>query len=386
MKIDSPAKLPQVREAVGKARMQSRHYGIVFSFMLLVVIPSALVATYLFFVASDQYASTSGFSIRKEEQSSAIELLGGITELSGSSSSDTDVLYEFIQSQQLVASIDEKIDLKAIWSRSGPDWYFGLEPGGTIEDLVDHWERMVRISYDSGTQLLEIRALAFTPEDAQRITTEILEQSTAKINELSDIAREDTLRYTRADLDGTIEQLKEARQVVTEFRNRNQLVNPEADLEVQTSLLGSLQGQLAETLIEVEMLRGSTRAEDPRLDQGERRIEVIREQIAEERQKLGFIEGSNGTRAFADIVGEYERLIVDREIAEEAYAAARTAYEASLAEARRQSRYLAPHVLPSLAEKSQYPQRLTLLVLFSGFIFLIWSVLVLVYFSLKDRR
>jgi capsular polysaccharide transport system permease protein len=363
-----------------------RHFAILASFVLFVLLPVSVAGIYLWARAADQYASTVGFSVRKEEASSAIELLGGITDLSGSSSSDTDILYEFIQSQQLVAQIDQKIDLRKMWSKPENDPYFSYDASGTIEDLLDHWKSMVRISYDSGTGLMEIRSLAFDPDDAQKITTEVFEQSTAMINALSDVAREDTLRYTQQELDESVEQLKQARQVVTEFRNRNQLVDPEADLQSQATLLGSLQSQLAETLIEVEMLRGSTRADDPRLDQGSLRIEVIREQINEERKKLGFGSGEEGQTAFANIVGEYERLIVDREIAEATYAAARASHEASLAEARRQSRYLAAHVLPTRAEKSEYPERLVLLGLFSLFMVLIWSVCVLVYFSLKDRR
>ena len=55
--------------------------------------PALVTAFYLWTRAADQYASDVAFSVRTEEKGSAIELLGGITELSGSSSSDTDILY-----------------------------------------------------------------------------------------------------------------------------------------------------------------------------------------------------------------------------------------------------------------------------------------------------
>jgi capsular polysaccharide transport system permease protein len=139
-------------------------------------------------------------------------------------------------------------------------------------------------------------------------------------------------------------------------------------------------------MIEQDLLRETTRAGDPRIESAARRIRVIEGRIAAERQKLGIgTEGSTGN-AFADLVGEYERLVVDREFAERAYTAALAGYDAALAEARRQSRYLAAHVRPTLAERAEYPERLILLSVTGLFLFLIWSVVVLVGYSLRDRR
>ena len=90
--------------------------------------------------------------------------------------------------------------------------------------------------------------------------------------------------------------------------------------------------------------------------------------------------------AFADLVGEYERLQVDREFAEQAYTTALAAFDGARNEARRQSRYLAAHVRPTLAESSEYPDRPVKLVTIVVFAFLIWSVVILVAYSLRDRR
>lgn len=352
----------------------------------MVVAPTGLAGWYLRDRAVDQYASTVGFSVRREEMSSAIELLGGITNLSGSSSSDTDILYEFLQSQKLVASIDADLDLRGMWSTPETDPVFAYHAPGSIEDLVGYWGRMVKIYYDSGSGLMEIRVLAFDPQDATRIAEAIFAESTQMINDLSAIAREDSIRYAREELEVAVERLKEARQAVTEFRNLNQLVDPTMDLQTQAGLLGTLQSQLATALIELDLLSETTSANDPRLAQAQRRVTVIEDRIAAERAKLG-IGSSDGTgEAFAGIVGEYERLVVDREFAEQSYVAALAAYDGALADARRQSRYLAAHVLPTTAETARYPQRIVLGGMVGLFSFLIWAILVLVAWSFRDRR
>ena len=136
------------------------------------------------------------------------------------------------------------------------------------------------------------------------------------------------------------------------------------------------------------MLGMTTRENDPRVEQAQRRLEVIDRRISQERLTLG---GSVGTssqndQGFASIIGAYEQLVTDREFAREAYIAARASYDSALSEARRKSRYLAAYLEPTTAQSAVYPERFTLQIVITLFLFLLWSVVVLVYYSVKDRR
>ncbi len=381
------AVMPVVPPLAKSARPRRRHRMVLLSFVVFVLLPIAAVAYYLWEVAEDQFASTVGFSVRREEVNSAVELFGGITDLSGSSSSDTDILFKFLSGQKIVTSIDANLDLRAIWSKPEYDPVFAFDPDGQIEDLVDHWRRMVRVSYDSSSKLLEIKVLAFAPLDAQAIAQAIFEESTEMINRLSAIAREDSVRYARDELVTSVERLKSAREAVTRFRNEHQIVDPSVDMETQAGLLGNLQTQLAEALISLDLLSETTRDNDPRIDQARRKVDVIKGRIESEKSKLGISGGDiRETDALATVFGEYERLVVDREFAEQTYISALSAFDAAQAEAGRKSRYLAAHIEPTLAEQALYPRRIMLLGLTSLFLVLIWSISVLVAFSLKDRR
>ena len=110
----SPQDIRQVRPPAPKSAPRARHYAILTSLVVMVVLPTLVAAWFLWMRAADQYASNLGFSVRREETGSAIELLGGITALSGSSSTDTDILYKFLQSQDLVRRIDAELDLRSI--------------------------------------------------------------------------------------------------------------------------------------------------------------------------------------------------------------------------------------------------------------------------------
>jgi len=375
-----------VRRPASATRRRPRHVMLLLSFVWMVVAPSFLTGGYLWTTAVDQYGSKVGFSVRREDTSSALEVLSGLTSLSGSSSSDTDILYEFLQNQKLVADMNRDLDLQKMWSAPEDDFVFKLKDNASIEELLAYWNRMVRISYGAGSGLIEVEALAFTAEEAHLISQTLFEKSSDMINELSDVARMDAIRYAREELDEALERLKQARATLTQFRNANQIVDPEIDIRTQAGLIGNLQNQQAEALIDFDLLQGSTSEKDPRLRQASRRLEVIENRISQERKKLGEGEALGDGTGFADLLGDYERLVVDREFAEKSYVSALATYDSALAESRRKTRYLAAYLKPTLAETAAYPKRLTLFSVVSLFLFLIWSVVVLVAYSVRDRR
>ncbi len=382
----STARISTLRPAAETARPRLRHWGVLSGFVFVVAAPFAVTVWYLYAVAAAQYASTVGFSVRKEEVASPIELFGGIADVPSAGSADSDILYEFIQSQEMVSALDARLGITAMFSKPGDDPVFAYDPTGTIEDLQDYWQRMVRVTYDTSTQLIEVRVLAFAPEDAQVIAEGIFEESARLIDELSAIAQQDTIDFAKSEVARAVERLKSAREAVTEFRSRTQIVDPSADLQGQMGLLSTLQQQLAEALISADLLRESTRESDPRITQADRRIAVIKARIDDERRKLGVGGGSGTGDDYANLLAEFERLAVDRQFAEQAYTAALATYDQALAEARRKSRYLAAYIRPTLAEASKFPRKEEHLAITGFLLIAAWGIAVLIYYSIRDRR
>jgi capsular polysaccharide transport system permease protein len=353
------------------------------------VFPLVLSAWYLWTVSTDQYASTVGFTVRQEEGGSSADLLSGsFSQLfSGSTQSDADILYEFIQSQELVSRIDSRFDLRAHYSRPWPDdAVFAIWPDATIEELQRYWRRTVRISYDQGSGLMELRVLAFDPETAQKIARGILEESQRMINALNEQARNDLLRYAETDLEASLARLKRAREAFIVFRTRTQIVDPETDLAGRLGVVNNLQGQLAQSLIDLDVLLDQSSENDPRVKQARRSIEVIRNRIAIERKNVASGDATIVGEDYPTLLAEYEGLVVDREFAEEGYRAALTALDIARNNAQRQSRYLAAYVQPTLPQSAEFPRRWVLFGMIALFVVLIWSILALIYYSIRDSR
>ncbi|WP_232830818.1 sugar transporter [Tropicimonas sp. IMCC34011] len=374
-----------VRPAASPARSKRRHRRLIASFALFVLAPILLAAGYLYDRAADQFASDAGFAVRKEEGISGIDLLGGLGDLGGGDTADADILHAYLQSQDLVIAVEAQIDLRAAWSAPhARDPLFALDPEASLEDLVDYWQRMVRVSYDPGSGLIEMHVRAFEAADAQRIAEVVLSRSGEMINALSDQAQEDATRHARRELSEAEARLQDARARLTRFRATTRVVDPAADVQSQMGLIDTLQQQLADEMIKLDLLRNRTRDTDPRVEQAERRIEIIEGRIEAERQKFGT--AAQDRASYAETVSEFERLTAEREFAEGAYVAARAALDAAVAEARRQSRYLAAFIAPTRAETARFPDRPLILLVASLFAVLLWAIGTLVFYSLRDRR
>lgn len=369
---------------VPPARPHRRHWAIFASFLLIVLLPFSLATGYLYTRAADQYHSETAFSIRSEEQASAAAgLLGAITQINPGSASEPDILYEYIRSQKMVEDIDAQLDLRMIYNDAEGDPIFTLGPDATIEDLLAFWNRMVVVSYETSAGIIHVRANAFDPEDARAIAAAILAESGKLVNQLSEQAREDAVRFAREELEEAEAHLREVRKRLADFRRTNRIVDPSADIAGQMGLLNALQQELAQALVERDVLLSYAAEDDQRVIQANRRISAITAQIEDERETLG-VGGVDGV--LPEVVGTYEELLVDIEFANTAYTQALAALAAARAEARRQSRYLAPHVRPTYAESPLYPRRLLLSGLTGLFLLLGWGVALLIYYNVRDNN
>jgi capsular polysaccharide transport system permease protein len=375
---------PRFSPAAGPAKRRTRHFALILSFVLWVVCPLGAGVWYLYAVALDQYTSHVGFSVQREDAGAGLDILGGLTALSGSSSSDTDILYEFIRSRQMVQLIDDRLDLQKIYRRP-IDPIFALGNDGRIEALSRHWQRVVDVHYDHSSGLIELHVRAFTPEDAYVITSAIFEESSAMINALSSISRQDIMRYTQDELAFSSNRLKDARAAIIEFQNRTQIVDPTADLQGQMGLLNSLQTQLANASIEFALLMENSAGQNgSRVEPARRKIAAIQRLIEEERAT--FSDEKVGGVSFSQLLAEFQGLKVEQEFAEVTYLSAQAAHDAALAEAQHKSRYLATYMAPTYAQTAEYPRRLMLSGILAGFLLISWAILVMVYFTLRDRR
>ncbi len=375
--VPGPAALP--------ARMRQRHWGLLFFFFLVVIVPASFYGWYLYTRAADQYESDAGFGSRTEDAPSTFAFLGALGGGGASSTKDMDILNQFIASQELVTRVDKKLDLRSIFSKAANDPWFTFPKTGSTEDLVEFWKTMVLPNYDSGTGLMSLRVFAFDPHDAQNIAKAVLDESTAIINEMSTTAQADTTKYSAETLASAEKRLAAAQQALTNFRVKNHIVDPQAQLAGASQVVNTLVQQLGAAEIDLDMLQGTLPETDPRITQLKRRIEVIQKRMNEETSKVGDLTDTNSP-GYAKLMVDYQNLQMEQDFSQKAYLASLSAYDQAVNDAQHKTRYLTTYLSPTLAESSTAPNRplRVLMALLVGF--LVWSSVVMIYYALRDRR
>lgn len=377
--------MKRILQIAEPARMKLRHYRVLLSFALFVALPTLLAAIYLWGFAKDQYISSMSFSVRTESMQSATDLLGGLSSITGSSSNDVDILTQFIESSDLIHTVNAKIDLSAVFSEKWPvDFIYAYNPNGQFEDLHEYWNASVLKSKTNGILTLSVRS--YNPEMSNKIILAIYEASRDLINRLSAEARADATRFATDELVQTQDRLTKAREAMTNFRLEAQIIDPNATLQAAMGILTQLQSQNAETTIQRDLLSRTVGADDPRIQDLDRKIAAFEAQIAMEQNKYARGGKGPGGEDYATLFARYEVLLSELQFSEQAYRTAEILYSSALAEAKRQARYLVAHVKPTVAEKSLAPERMTKLMVLVLFSMLIWSIGLLIYYSVRDRR
>jgi capsular polysaccharide transport system permease protein len=350
-----------------------RPSALLLSFLLVVAAPFALAAVYLLAAATPQYASTTAFTVRSGPDG-GIDALSGIARFTGApGEAEAAILAEFLQSQTLVERLDRRLDIVRHYSGPSGDPVFALAGSATVEDLLSHWRRKLRVTHDAATGLVELRVLAFSPEMAQLLARELLVEGQTLVNDLNARARQDAVAEAEGALALAEARLIAARAAIAEFRGENGIADAGADLDGRLGVVRLLQGQLAQALVE----------DDAETDAD--RIAALRSRIDEERARLAAgpdrVDGS-----YPALLAAHERLAAERDFAETAWRSALAAHEATMAAAARQATYLAVHVQPTLAERAEFPRSGAILGLLALFLVLAWSIALLTRAAIRDRR
>lgn len=357
------------------------------SFLLAVLVPTAIVATYYAFFATEQFASETRFAVRSATTNQAPDLMGLI---SGGGSTptvaDAYVVLDFVRSRRILDLLAAEIDYKALFSRSEADWWARLDPTLPMEDIIVYWRRMVSVGFDTTSQIMTIQVRAFTREDSLKLSTAILKQSEQLINDLSLRARADALRMAEQEVERMESRLRVARLAVRTFREERQELDPRKKAEARQMIIETLQSQLTSARAKLQAQRQQLSENAPSVVYQANLITALEKQIDEERKRIA--DSGDDTAADSTIGGliaDYEALTIDREFAEKAYLSAMASLERVRLDAARQQRYLATIVPPALPDDALYPRRiLNTLIVFIG-MFCLWGLTVLIGLAVRDH-
>ncbi|WP_292052398.1 MULTISPECIES: chain-length determining protein [unclassified Brevundimonas] len=376
-------------EPLDQTRVQKRKVRwwqkpVLLAALVMVALPTFAATVYYMGIASDRYVSETRFVVRRAGQTGPNALGLSLASVGLSpTSTDAFIVHEFTRSRAGIDFLKQRHDLSKIFispkadplSRAVRPWQ-----EGTGEDLYKGIQRFITVGYDSTTGISTLRVEAFTPEEAQAVTQSLLLGGEKVVNDINIRSSQAAIQEGERTVREATERLTAAQNAVTNFRNREQIVDPEHMAKASAELLGGLMSQLAGLEAERRQIARET-PQSPLLAPLDRRIESFRQQIDQERTKI-----AGNTNSLAPKIASYEELVFERDAAARTLTAANQALETARIEARRQLLFLDRVVEPNLPDASTQPRRLLSILTVFITSLLIFACSFLLWAGIREHR
>ena len=338
----------------------SERIGFVFrryrAFMLIVILPTLILAIYYYGLASDQYESRADFLVRRSDSPIGGDGMGQLLGLSfgaKATAAEAYLVSDYLLSHDAVARLRKEDQLVEKFRSPGTDWISRLwfaEP--TPEKLLSYYKGKVTIEENGETGISHLRVHAFTRQDAYDLSRKLLLLGEERINAINERTYSDRVGSSRKELAKANTQLMEAQTTLTDFRRTREDIDPEGSGKAQIGLVSELTAKLVEVRARLRSMDGIISPSSPQYRAAQGQVSAMEAQIA---GQSNLIAGEGKTIASA--LGDYEGLVIRRENAARLYAAAASQYEQVKAEAARKQIYLVRVVEPNLPVKSLFPER-----------------------------
>jgi capsular polysaccharide transport system permease protein len=326
-------------------------------FWAIVGLPTLLAGVYFFAIASDLYLSEVKFLVRGPAKTpgSAISAMFS-SAAAASTTEDTYAVHEYLLSRDAVRRLERENNLRTLLGRPEAD-PISRFPGimywrHDFEALYASYSRFVTVEIDSTSGVSTLRVKAYRPEDAQRIAQVLLTFSEQLVNTLNERARHDKLAAFQDEVISIERRLAEIQTQLTNYRVKEKMLDPKSASSGPIELLAQMSAQLANAKAQLaQVMKNSPNS--PQIPLFQTRIAALEKLIIEERAKV-----TGDSNSVATALSEYERLDVQRELAEKQLASAFSSLEAARLEAERQQLYLETIAQPNLADYPLYPKRI----------------------------
>jgi capsular polysaccharide transport system permease protein len=365
------------------------------SLLLCVALPTLVASGYYFLIAADRYVADARFAVRSNEQP-AFDALGMLTGMPSSQTvSDSYMVADYITSREMARLLDQQVSLRGIYSDARADFLTRLDPDVSLESLVSYWNKRVDVLYDSAKTTIAVEVQAFSPDDAARVATAILENVRDLVNSISANARRDAVEFASRELARAELRVRSARKEVLDFRMAHNDLDPMLSAEATLQIAAGLEAERTQLNTQLATLSGYLSDDAPSLQMLKSRMAALEREIGRIQGQVsqgstrgavsGTATGEAPSGAMAETIAEYQELQMTQQFAEQGYTSALTALERARSEAERTQSYLAIYLPPKPTDAATYPKRGTsvLVVLILSAIF--WAIGLLGFLTVRDH-
>lgn len=365
------------------------------SFVACVILPFLASVVYFGFLASDQFTSETRFAVR-----GATELIPGSDALAASGlgvlgslnvNQDAYIIADYIESGSMIDEISKEIDLRAIFSNPRGDWFARFDPSETPEGLLKYWRKAVTASVEVISGIVTVTVNTFAPDDSVRLAKAIRARCDILMNRLTDRMRSDLIARAEAAVKMARDKVAERRADLERFRNARMVIDPGVSAKSLGETITQLQRDLINVQVNLDASITSLNADSPRIKELQANRQALSDQIAALEAKITSKDASKdsntsqGLATASKALSEYDRLDIDRTLAERKLTFIEKILNDARADANHHHIYLVSIEDPTQPQSSLVPDRGSMMAISLFAAFNLWLLGVMVVLGVREH-
>lgn len=268
-KVKLPAKLHDKIAQPAKEKLFS--YGRLFVY--LVVLPTLASILYFGPIASDVYISESKFLVRSPQHDPQVGL-GGVLATIGVAKSGQDgfIVVNYVESMDAMMAVNKSINLLELFTSKNIDIFNRFATfywNTSYERLLQYFNDRVEIVYEPLSSIATLTVRTYSSQSAHDINLQLLEQSEALVNRMSDEARQDLIDFASFEVNAARANLEKADGALLAFRTQSNTENANFIVKFQ-------QLQLERDTAEKQLASAIAALEQARIDAQRKRLYIER--------------------------------------------------------------------------------------------------------------
>ena len=349
----------------------------------IVGVPTLFAIIYYGFIASDMYVSEAKVAVRSAKSGLSTNGLTALlsSPVLSSGGQDSMVVMEYVSSLDIVEKLSERSDFIEHYTSDDIDYISRLKEDATRKETLDYYLERVNVHRDTISDVLTVKVRAFTPEMARNIASLIIELNEELVNTLSNRMEEDAIRSARAEVDRAASHLRKTALDINEFQQTNDSISPQDESLALFGRLSAIESRLSETRATLTETLAYMREDSADVVVLKNRINALERQLSLEKGRVT----GDGEGGLGRIVGNYQPLLMEQEIAQQGYASSLASFEAARIDAQRKKQYLITFVAPSLPDASSEPRRMIKILTVMIYSLLGYLIFGLLWSALKDH-
>ncbi|MEA3314288.1 MAG: hypothetical protein U9Q30_00330 [Campylobacterota bacterium] len=332
---------------------------------------------------SELYKSSSSLVIKDLSSSASPAVdLGIFSKSVSTSSQDFSIMEKYLRSYEVYNKIDKKYNLSSYYQSDKIDILNRIIIDTNSIKLLEKYNKNIEIVFDEVSSIINISFYHTNPKIAYDIMKDILGIAEEQLNILNKTNSQKILSNITLRVKETKNDLYKSISILEKYQNKNNLIDPQIQIEQKNTLISSLQSTLIQKQVEYTSLLNYTGKNNLEVKQLESHISILKDTIKNEKSSLS----GDSKETINKLFFEFEKLKSQVDFNKEIYKQTLAQYESMKVETTQNSKTLQIIVNPKLSDAYISPDKLKNIITYLILLLVLFATIYLLKLIIKDHQ